>query len=825
MDEKYIITDEGSRQPVTCMMERFDLIREHMHNNFELTLIVAGSCTLRTDDEIFALKADDIFCINPLTLHELHGIDCVSVSVSFDQNYFEKMLPLPFHPRFSCNSAHDSSNKEALDQLRTLVARIIKNNVDRLDGYELRTWSMIYSIMDVFYRNFRIKQSASKEKNNFRYSQRIIEISQIVQSHYTENLTLTELAGQVHLSVPYLSKFFTEQFGMNFLTYLNQYRMMHAVTELTSTDKKIDDIALDSGFPNSHAFVTLFKKEYGILPKDYRKKQKAENASDEQKMASHNYIAGLKKYLQNSDSTGKVVSPQKEQDLEIALPDSGIKLHHSERTMMTVGRASDILIKSVAEMVHTAQCEIGFRFMKLTDIFSDELHVVSTDAEGRFIYSFEYTDIIIDFLYDEGLLPWIQLSYMPQALAKYPDRYLFGSLVSEPASIKEWCALVSAFLSHCRKRYGITEMRKWKFSLWNQPDTDTRLFGFSSDEYFFRFYKETYRCIRQFDSDLIFCLPPTYYIVGEEYVNYADKFLIKCRENDCLPDCLTFTYYDTDMFSAENHSKESFGFQTNMSLSENQNGLKDCVMQILHERKEYGLNSLPVYLTEWNNTPSQQDLLNDTCFKSCYIVKNILENYDRIESFTYQALTDLMKDAPIPDKLFFGGLGLFTKNGIPKAGYNAMKLLSRLGDTFLGRGDGYFVTKSNNGYQIMLYNYSHFTHLYANGEKFDMTETDRYTVFADSAPVLIHIQLKGLPCGSYEIRESFINRNCGSSFDKWIEMGATEPSSAEDTDIIKKSSAPGYHHSVAEISDDGIFRADVELALLEVRLIEISPCN
>ena len=112
-----------------------------------------------------------------------------------------------------------------------------------------------------------------------------------------------------------------------------------------------------------------------------------------------------------------------------------------------------------------------------------------------------------------------------------------------------------------------------------------------------------------------------------------------------------------------------------MSLSESPDGLKDFVMQVLRERRRLNLGKLPIYLSEWNNTPSQQDLLNDTCFKSCYIVKNILENYDRLESFTYQALTDLMADSSLPNMLFFGGLGLFTVNGIPKASYYAYTLL------------------------------------------------------------------------------------------------------------------------------------------------------
>lgn len=45
---------------------------------------------------------------------------------------------------------------------------------------------------------------------------RLSEISQIIQQRYTENITLKELADEVHLSVPYLSKFFVEYYGMNF---------------------------------------------------------------------------------------------------------------------------------------------------------------------------------------------------------------------------------------------------------------------------------------------------------------------------------------------------------------------------------------------------------------------------------------------------------------------------------------------------------------------------------------------------------------------------------------------------------------------------------
>lgn len=817
----YIITDSNSHMPIRCTMQRFDHIRQQMHNYFELSMVVSGSCSLQMEEHIYSLKSDDLFCVNPLTLHELHGINCVIVTVLFNQSFFEQILPIPSHPRFFCVSTV-SDNDKALARLRSLLAHIIKTNVDKQEGYELRNWAYIYSVMEVLYRNFRLKLSTAKEKKKYKYAMRISEISLIIQQHYTENLTLNEVAAQVHLSVPYLSKFFSEYYGMNFLTYLNQYRLMHAVSELTVTDKNIDTIAIDSGFPNSHAFVTAFKKEYNMLPKDYRREQKTEKSSSAQRIEQHNYIAGLKKYLINENSS-KVISPKRTKEISFTIGQSSYRLIHTWKKMMTVGRTSDILISDVQEMIAQIQQMIGFEFIKLNGIFSDELHVYNESYNGTPIYSFTYIDKILDFVKLHHLKPYIQLSYMPEKLAKYPNKRLFGANVSQPQSIDAWCRLVHQFLVHIAKRYGLETVKCWKFSLWNQPDTTTDLFGFAKEKDFFLFYKATYQCIKGFCQDIEFCFPPTYYIVSEEHTNWYLHFLDWCKSNDCLPDCLSFTYYDTRLLSSKNYSKESFGFVYTMSLLENPDGLKDFVMQVLRERRQLGLKNIPIYLSEWNNTPSQQDLLNDTCFKSCYIVKNILENYDRLESFTYQALTDLMSDGPLPDKLFFGGLGLFTVNQIPKASFHAFLLLNKLGKNFLGRGDGYFITMENKSYQIMLYNYEHFTYLYANGERFDMTETDRYTVFANSDPINIRLTLSNIPAGSYKISETYVNRKHGSSFDQWVSMGALEPTSLEEYDLLKKASVPGFHQSLTEVSTDGILKLDAQLELLEIRLIQISP--
>ena len=88
----YIITDSNSHMPIRCTMQRFDHIRQQMHNYFELSMVVSGSCSLQMEEHIYSLKSDDLFCVNPLTLHELHGINCVIVTVLFNQSFLSKFF-------------------------------------------------------------------------------------------------------------------------------------------------------------------------------------------------------------------------------------------------------------------------------------------------------------------------------------------------------------------------------------------------------------------------------------------------------------------------------------------------------------------------------------------------------------------------------------------------------------------------------------------------------------------------------------------------------------------------------------------------------------
>lgn len=121
--------------------------------------------------------------------------------------------------------------------------------------------------LDRYYKQIR-ESSVSSEKKD------ILLAKNYIQEHYSENLSLEVLAGQVHMNSYYFSSFFKKHAGENFKDYVNHVRLEHALPLLVSTDRKLYEIASDVGFRDVRSFTELFLRVYGETPASYRKRLK-----------------------------------------------------------------------------------------------------------------------------------------------------------------------------------------------------------------------------------------------------------------------------------------------------------------------------------------------------------------------------------------------------------------------------------------------------------------------------------------------------------------------------------------------------------------------
>ena len=96
-------------------------------------------------------------------------------------------------------------------------------------------------------------------------------ITRYLQEHLAEEVSLSVLAEEFHLSAQYISQLFKNEIGVGFLTYLTNIRMERAKQLLLSTSLSIAEVSEQSGYGDYRVFTKVFKKSEGITPSQYRR--------------------------------------------------------------------------------------------------------------------------------------------------------------------------------------------------------------------------------------------------------------------------------------------------------------------------------------------------------------------------------------------------------------------------------------------------------------------------------------------------------------------------------------------------------------------------
>jgi AraC-like DNA-binding protein len=139
-----------------------------------------------------------------------------------------------------------------------------------------------------FEQQMGTESSLNKKYSSFRMEKskidsiycRILQLMECEKPYLEMNLTLSLLAGKLHILPNVISMIINTRAGVNFPEFINQYRVRHAIILLEKmhiTRQTIESIAFDSGFSNRTSFYTAFKKQTGKLPTEFVKRGSGEN--------------------------------------------------------------------------------------------------------------------------------------------------------------------------------------------------------------------------------------------------------------------------------------------------------------------------------------------------------------------------------------------------------------------------------------------------------------------------------------------------------------------------------------------------------------------
>jgi two-component system response regulator YesN len=95
-----------------------------------------------------------------------------------------------------------------------------------------------------------------------------------VHEFYNQGITLDEIAAKLNITPEYLGTQFHKEMGINFSSYIKNFRIKKAKELLIGTHLKLYEVADKSGYGDPKYFSQVFKEATGFLPTEYRKMYK-----------------------------------------------------------------------------------------------------------------------------------------------------------------------------------------------------------------------------------------------------------------------------------------------------------------------------------------------------------------------------------------------------------------------------------------------------------------------------------------------------------------------------------------------------------------------
>lgn len=248
--------------------------------------VTDGSFNIQIDKKIYNVSSGDIVVIPFGTVYQPRESDgCTYYFLHFSSSVIEDTVP-PNMLRSLIKYVEDdkgyiynyygSTYKSIVDvpihikhnQLNTrhkisdVINRAIMLNFWQNDSVKL--------LLDNIMRELLILISADFTTNN-QANSALQKILLYISKNYMNPITLTSLADTFEVSTSYITKSFRTFLGKGTVDYINDLRLVVACEYLISSNLSIGDISDRIGFSNQYYFDRLFKRKYGITPKDFRK--------------------------------------------------------------------------------------------------------------------------------------------------------------------------------------------------------------------------------------------------------------------------------------------------------------------------------------------------------------------------------------------------------------------------------------------------------------------------------------------------------------------------------------------------------------------------
>ncbi len=363
-------------------------------------------------------------------------------------------------------------------------------------------------------------------------------------------------------------------------------------------------------------------------------------------------------------------------------------LPHFWEQMFGSGRAELTMRESYRNDLRAVKKITDFKYVRFHAIFHDELGVYDEDAQGQPVYNFSYIDQIYDGLLDNGVRPYVEISFMPKKLASRLDYHAFWykQIVSPPKDYAKWDALITAFAQHLIERYGIDEVSQWYFEVWNEPNIDFWT-GRPAQQTYFELYDHTARALKAVNPRLRVGGPAT------AQAAWVDAMIAHATQNNVPLDFVSTHVYGNDS------SKDVFGDDAKEKGPIPPHQMVCAAVEKVHEQiKNSARPTIPLIWSEFNATYANEQPITDSIYMGPWMADTIRQCDGKVDIMSYWTFSDVFEEQGVVKTPFYGGYGLIAEDSIPKPAFNVFALLHDLGNQRIAQPESdVLVTKRPDG--------------------------------------------------------------------------------------------------------------------------------
>ncbi|MBR1986626.1 MAG: helix-turn-helix transcriptional regulator [Mogibacterium sp.] len=256
----------------------------HWHEEMEITLIQDGTSDYKVGQKVFEANAGDIILIPPYCTHsacEIPGKTMISDSMVFHPDYLgannqdlsasKYLRPMAEGQLLMQEVIRDGD--EGYAEIKDTFIRALDCFKNKQPFYEMLLKEKLLHILILLFSYGYIRESDDSHitSENRRHIKSALEY---ITDHYSEKLSISEMAQLAGFSENYFMSLFRQYVGMSCIQYVNHYRIQKAAHALEETTKSVSEIAMIHGFDNISYFNLQFRRTFGMTPREFRSKRK-----------------------------------------------------------------------------------------------------------------------------------------------------------------------------------------------------------------------------------------------------------------------------------------------------------------------------------------------------------------------------------------------------------------------------------------------------------------------------------------------------------------------------------------------------------------------